>query len=321
MRCPRCANNHAKKDGPVCKKCGRTFVFFDKDPMSDGKFATLLSRASSGNTLYFTRDQLYTVYALQDGSSRPGIVSLLVILAIGVGSAFAFFAGSAGLGSFLAVAAVISLAIWLSMRSAKPPPRASLMHALDRWHAAEPIEKLIDRPSLQKPPQTWREPDIYDYGVERILVVQHDILVDLFVKNGLHAQERAVIVSERGYPDYIVPIARRLLEESPQLPIFLLHDADATGLMMQRRLEGSGLLPLSGHPIIDTGLTPRDVGRLAKLRPLRPETRGNALPADALPYGLLATGFTLAFADALPLGALIDRQKIPDADATTSHFG
>ena len=60
-----------------------------------------------------------------------------------------------------------------------------------KWVGVQgPIEKMIETPRLGTPPPEFEEPDLYDYGVERILVVQHDLLVDLFVLNGLHAEQR-----------------------------------------------------------------------------------------------------------------------------------
>jgi hypothetical protein len=185
-----------------------------------------------------------------------------------------------------------------------------------QWTAAgHGIPLLLEEPGLDRSPPQFREPDVFDYGVERILIVQHDILVDLFVRNNVHATQRALVISERGYPGYLLPVAQRLLATSPDLPIFLLHDADTEGLMMRARLERSGMLPLAGRRIIDAGLTPRDVGRIGKLRALAPRARGNALPADALPFALLAGGFALAFADNVPLTDLIDR-KDPDGRAS-----
>ena len=41
------------------------------------------------------------------------------------------------------------------------------------------LQKMLTTAQLGTPPPDWPEPDIYDYGVERILIVEHDILVDL----------------------------------------------------------------------------------------------------------------------------------------------
>ena len=55
---------------------------------------------------------------------------------------------------------------------------------VNRWLAHYPITNLITTPSLQKaPPSSFGENDLYDYGVEAIVVVDQDIYVDLFVKN------------------------------------------------------------------------------------------------------------------------------------------
>lgn len=314
MKCPACQASHRRRDGPQCSKCGRTFVFFDRAAgITDYRLAQLLDKASAGGTQFFTTNQLATLWAQKiartSGLGRI-IVGGLVVPAAGLaaivnpaGAMMAAALGIAGLG----------LGAWGVARRRNPhAPVEKVAGWVRAWtEAGHEIPQLLTRPGLDAAPPQFPEHDIFDYGVERILVVQHDILVDLFVRNGLHTKERALVISERGYPRYLRGHAKELLRRSPELPVFLLHDADAEGLMMQGRLERSKLLPLAGHPVIDTGLSPREVGRIKKLRALGPARRANALPADALPYGLLAGGFALAFSERLPLSELIDR-KDPD---------
>lgn len=319
MKCPACKATHRRKDGPKCSKCGRKFVFFERgEGMTDHRFTQLLERASAGGTQYFTVNQLATLWAHKlarsSGMGRiivGGILTAItgVVVLVGPTSVVATAAlGAVGLG----------LGAWGVVR--RRNPNAPPVEKLDRWvhewtKAGHEIPLLLTKPNLRDRPPEFREPDIFDYGVERILIVQRDILVDLLVRNGLHTKERALVISERGYPRYLLPHAQELLRRSPELPVFLLHDADAEGLMMRDRLERSPQLPIKGHPVIDTGLSPREVGRIGKLGPLAPARRGNALPADALPYALLASGFALSFTERLPLADLVER-KDPDGSAS-----
>lgn len=111
-----------------------------------------------------------------------------------------------------------------------------------KWQGAgNEIPKLIESESLSNPPSDCKEGDIYDYGVERILIVERDILVDWLVLNDFHAQERTLVLSVSGYPDYLVPIARELIEQNANLPVCLLHDSTARGLLMNSHLVGSSL--------------------------------------------------------------------------------
>ena len=68
--------------------------------------------------------------------------------------------------------------------------------------------------------------------MERILVVARDLLVDLMINNNRHTDQRILVLAESGYPDYLVPRARQLLEERCDLPVFLLHDATPSGVAM-----------------------------------------------------------------------------------------
>jgi hypothetical protein len=321
MKCPACKATHRRKDGPKCSKCGRTFVFFDRgEGITDHRFAHLLDRASVGGTQYFTVNQLVTLWAQKlAGSAGMGRIISGGILTVITG--VVLVAGSASAMATAALGAVgLGLGAWGVVRRRNPnAPSTKPMEAwVRKWtKAGHEIPTLLTKPSLHHAPPEFREPDIFDYGVERILIVQHDLLVDLFVRNGLHTKERALVISERGYPHYLLRHAQRLLHGSPELPVFLLHDADAAGLMMRGRLRRSELLAIEGHPVIDTGLSPREVGRIRKLEALAPARRGNALPADALPYALLASGFALSFAERLPLADLVER-KDPDG---SSSFG
>jgi hypothetical protein len=321
MKCPACKATHRRKDGPKCSKCGRPFVFFDRsEGITDHRFTQLLERASVGGTQYFTVNQLATLWA-QKLATKTGVTRMVI------GGLVIVVAGVNALANPVnaveaAVAGAVGLAVGAWGVARRRNPNAPPTEKMERWvrtwaKAGHELPMLLTKPNLQDRPPEFREPDIFDYGVERVLIVQHDLLVDLFVRNGLHTKERALVISEHGYPRYLLPHAKRLLRHSPELPVFLLHDADAAGLMMRRRLERSHELPITGHPVIDTGLSPREVGRIRKLRALAPARRGNALPADALPYALLASGFALSFAERLPLADLVER-KDPDG---SSSFG
>jgi len=76
---------------------------------------------------------------------------------------------------------------------------------------------MLVKAALHQPPPDFTEPDIYDYGVESILVVDRDILVDVFVKNGFHAQQHVLVISINRYPAYLLAEARKALDANPRL--------------------------------------------------------------------------------------------------------
>ncbi|MCI5115414.1 MAG: hypothetical protein D3921_12540 [Candidatus Electrothrix sp. AW1] len=243
MLCPKCKNNHKKNDGTYCR-CGYRFVFRpDVDSgMTDNKFLSLVRKASADNRYYFTFSQLYTVWCKAEDNMSLG--SLMIIYIV-----FGF------IGLLLLFPSMKSDSLWLLLLLFT----IFLIHAMVRWNCISPnrkefrrlvtkwsrsrcsyvegtLDKMLEKPSLYEPPPEFSERDLYDYGVERIIIVERKILVDLLVKNGFHTEQRALIFSMNGYPSYIAERAKILLKSVPELPIYLLHDATHAGVSMRRKI-------------------------------------------------------------------------------------
>lgn len=272
--------------------------------MTDGKFLALIRRVSRDDTQYYTMNQLYAQYCrrLRPSPRRPLIIASLLTAA----AVLCYILLGETPGVLLGIAALVAFGV-AAFRVCRPlPKRETLQSHIDRWRASgRSLERLLLQPTLHTPPPQWDEADIYDYGVERMLLVEHDLLVDLFVLNEFHAQERALVLSQNGYPAYLLPIARRCLQDNPQLPVYLLHDATPRGRWMASRLQNSELLPLQGHPILDLGITPDDVKRMRAQRPLQPRRSQYAIPIDYVLFATLSAWVAqgmmenLAFADLL----------------------
>jgi hypothetical protein len=305
----------------TCSKCGYTFAFDPKaDGMTDTKFASLLRKASVDNTQYFTINQLYALYCKGRTRTIAAVIRVVVRPSGKLGTLVALGGIAAVVyGNVLASAGVMALGVMATVLGVMlrlwgrdkiedapekilPAEMGKLLEHVGKWRAAgKNIDRLIEAPSLHEPPATFREPDIYDYGVERVIVVQHDILVDLFVRNNLHATQRAVVIAESGYPHYLVARVQHLLQRRADLPIVAFHDATAEGVQMARRLRTLPWLGMGSHRIIDAGLFPGDVGRIKSLESTLPATYGNAARADFMPLGVIAGGFAgLAAMQALP---------------------
>lgn len=321
MKCPSCANSQTRRSGMTCSKCGYAFAFDPKaDGMTDTKFATLLRKASVDNTQYFTINQLYALYCKGRTRTIAAVIRVVVrpvgrlgTLAVlgGIGAlVYGNVMANVGMMAFGVMAMALGLVVRLWGRDKiedapekiLPAEMSKLMQHVGKWRAAgKNIDRLIEAPALHEPPATFREPDIYDYGVERIIVVQHDILVDLFVRNNLHAQQRAVVIAESGYPYYLVARVQHLLQRRADLPIVAFHDATPDGVQMARRLRTLPWLGMGSHRIVDAGLFPGDVGRIKSLDATLPATYGNAARADFMPLGVIAGGFAgMAAMQALP---------------------
>ncbi len=326
MKCPECGENQPYSSGMTCKKCGRQFVLDPKkDRWADGKFLAAVSKASSNGTYYYTANQLFAEYARRQATAGTltGCGCFMVLIAgmttIGVLTGQLSWPvpvgfAMAALGFFVAQAFV----------SSSPPSRDEFDRLLQKWLQSEDrgrLEMLITEPSLHEPPPEWPEPDIYDYGVERILVVDDDLLVDVLVRNGFHTENRCLVLSVAGYPSYITERAVVLLEANPQLQVFLLHGSGFSGSVMRQAIERVGLLPLAGHPVTDLGLNPEDLKRMKGLRALRPDRQEQGLPADTLLYGTLAAGLGVAVVEGLVLSQLLDQSRRADTTSTTASFG
>ena len=198
-------------------------------------------------------------------------------------------------------------------------PRQDFDFVLGRWLGqGRKLDRLLEQPSLHEPPPEWNELDIYDYGVERLLIVEHDLLVDLFVKNGVHAEQRMLVISESGYPDYLMEVARRLLDEQPDLPVFLLHDATAHGTAMQERLLSSGMLPVESHPLVDLGMRPLDFRKLKRTKQFDRANSNRHLPVDALLLPFMTMGLGVAMTEQMAFSEIIEGQ---DEGGISDDFG
>jgi hypothetical protein len=278
--------------------------------LTDGRFLLAMKRASRDGTGFYTENQLYTALC------RPLYPQNAVAKALawwGIGGAAAailWFSAGTGFGVFVAIAAAIGGLATIGKRwSYSPLDRSRLPEWIRRMkQGGHEFKKLLANPSLQNPPPEWKEPDIYNYGVERILIVERPLLVDLLVKNGFHAENRALVVSEEGYPPYIMQHVRRLADERPDLPIFLLHDATAAGVNMKKRISRNPAFSGLAQRAVDLGAFPSDFEKLG-LPALRGNRDGWSLPVDTLNAVALGGLVGAAFIDGGELAHVIAQKK------------
>ncbi len=289
MKCPECGVEKKKDIERRCC-CGYQFIFDGKNAqgMTDAKFSNLLRRAGGNGRFYFTFPQLYSAWCQQDAEER---ICLLRKRIAGVGvflltlctSCFLLFGW---IGVVLSLTLLVGpwLLIW-QYRQQQLPDLGGLKKLLKQWQAEHGGggEMLLIRPSLHEPPLDFSEKDLLDYGVERVIIVERPLLVDLLVKNGFHADQNALIFSRDGYPAYIVQRAQELLKERSLLPIYLLHDASETGMAMSEKNR------LPGRAVIDLGIRPEHLEKMHFLNALQLQKNGYKAPLDILPYPVLAT--------------------------------
>ncbi|MEL6340428.1 MAG: hypothetical protein AAFQ65_11000 [Myxococcota bacterium] len=284
--------------------CGYEFVL-DKqldEGLTDGRFLAAAKRASRDDTAYFTENQLYTALCRTLFPRFALRYATALWIVGGPIAVFLLFVGQPAVAMLIAIFITLFSLMFLGRRLFySPPDRYRLPDWIQRIRAGgHRLDRLIDKPSLDKPPPDWSEPDIYDYGVERLLVVERPLLVDLLVKNGLHSEARTLIVSEGGYPSHIMNRVPKLFEERPDLPVFILHDATPDGLGMRQRMSESRVWSGVAQNAVDLGVFPDDLKKLG-LPALRGNRDGWALPVDTLNPSVLAglLGTALSTGDAL----------------------
>jgi len=309
MKCPQCGKQHKKNEGMTCA-CGYQFAF---DPavagMTDSRFTAALRAVSANNTYYFTLNGLLAELCRR--SSKSALLPLIisgVLLAVGV-----FVVITEGpvivpviLGGIALLAAGFAAYRVFHRESYSMTQVEKYVKSFRGGPFQHYLDKLLLTPDLHDPPPQWPEPDIYDYGVERLLIVERDLMVDLLVRNNFHAEHRTLVLSESGYPSYLLPHAVKALQENPEMPLYLLHDATPSGAEMGQRLRDSRLFPLAGHPLIDLGLDVRDVQRMKGMQAIGADKWPGGVPLDTLRFGTLGVGVGLAIAEQQTLGQLLE---------------
>lgn len=181
--------------------------------------------------------------------------------------------------------------------------------AIGRLEGARALHGLVTRPRFgSSAPTSWNEPDLFDYGAERLLVVDEYGIVDLLVSCDVHLAAKALVLSVDGYPAHVLALARRLVGERPDIPVFVLHAAgswmDGAVADRARALLGA----TSSTPILDLGL---DVDAAKRIRSLRWARGVLPLPADCLPNSILVGGLTRAMVEGTRLGTVDDGGSDP----------
>ena len=297
MKCPNCDYNQRRgREGMVCKKCRYDFVFDpQEDEMTDGKFLASVRRASSNDTYFFTANQLYAAACRR---LRPAYAPLLLLVGIGFFAFILWKVERAPLIAKLAVggfAVLILIACYFSLRPRLK--RKAWDKHLAHWHQNRPpLKKLIQSPELKDPPPDCDEPDIYDYGVEQILICERDEVVDWLVLNNYHVNTKTAVISENGYPEYLIPKIRTLLAQTPPPSIYLLHDSPDSTPPMITRVRESRIFDLYEADLTVLGIDPELLPRIKSLRRVRRSIGSDRIAVDMIPLGTLSSMCSCAFA-------------------------
>ena len=315
MKCPECLGNHRYRNGMQCS-CGYRFALDPKkDKYTDNKIVVAARKASLDGERYFTMRQMATTVLAMRGSASSSISWGIVF-----GIAAAIVAGL-GIWSFTIVLGLLSLSQFFYGFIG--------IHRFDYEQFSEALNKYLskkktpprllrnDRP-LAKPPPEFADSDLYDYGVEGILITARPLLVDMLVLNQFHTTQKVVVIDESGYPEYLVPHVNQILNAQPNLRVFALHDATESGAAMVRELQSSKVFNLENREIVDLGIGKRDLPQLRRLKRFARQDGGVAI--DHIRFEKLTTALGAAMT-ADTAERLVEHLSVADSEASLLSFG
>lgn len=280
MRCPECKHSQKYREGSRCKKCNYPFVFRRSvDRISDYALRQTIHRLSGGGQQTFTATQLALeicrIWRKKAMSMIvAGVVVAVIALAIGL-----FLKPAIGAVAFLIMC---PLALWNVARSKRHFPYYKARALVDRYHQVHPIVALADGQAFrQQTPMV--DPQELQYAPERILIVEHDTLVDLLVRNRFHLQHKIAVISRWGYPVRVFAACQEFLKNHPSTPVQVLHDASLAGFSLTAQLATDPQWAFASQRLTDLGISQAALGRGATLPWLPPDAtrRNGSFSADA----------------------------------------
>lgn len=131
-----------------------------------------------------------------------------------------------------------------------------------RRHGPESVTGLLP-PTVPGPRQAagrhTPEPDLFDYGLPRLLVCESDDIAAMLRANGVPMESACPVYGASELP--LDPGVLRMLALAERGTVYLLHDASARGLTFPARFARSVDVP-DGVRVVPLGLRPRQAGAL-----------------------------------------------------------
>ena len=284
---------------------------------SEAEWHTFVHEVSAGNTRYFTENQLYCRYArgkvvVTRYISRRGKLGLLLI-AVGLLIWVYGLKRDWGLTLVLGIATTLTGVAQVGtgvVTRRDPAPREPVTRWLEKRRAESALPTFLAAPALAE-----QGVELRPARVECLVLVEHDLLADLLLKNGVHEALGALIVSERGYPEALAREAQRLLDERSDLRVIAVHDSTERGVASKARWVASPALTLAEREIIDAGLFAADVGQIEELARTFPASAFTRVPLDALSLPTLLAGLRGVTRGAFSLSAGIHGDVPASAEA------
>ncbi len=168
----------------------------------------------------------------------------------------------------------------------KHPANSQLSHDLFaqkhyHWQRQSSLrsDKYIEKPSLEQPENSIGA-EVFRYGVERIIVVDEPLKVDLFVKNNEHIKKQALIISSEGYPAYLKPQLQNILATQPNVPVGFLCQPKRTIAEQKTRFEQNCLVKLQDGQVWDMRVNQKSTTCLKADKPDISVNQNPTVPLD-----------------------------------------
>ncbi len=288
MRCPECKHTQKYREGTRCKKCSYQFVFRKSaDGISDFAFHKMIQRLSDGGQQAFTATQFALAICRSWRAKKGALIgcgAAIVVVACIVGFGLGTVIG--GFIFFLIFSMLLMVGFW--RRSGLPVHKARKL--MDRYHQAHPIATLADGRAFRQQTAAVDNMEDPQYAPERILVVERDDLVDMLIRNRFHLSHKTAVVSRSGYPERVFAACRAFLQNHPDTPVQVLHDASVSGFGLTAQLAADPKWAFARERLTDLGISRAALDGGSSLPWLPPDNarRDGAFSAD--PVKMLRAG-------------------------------
>lgn len=288
MKCLKCGTNslYRARSSGTCPQCGQAFAFEPKrgDLFTDAAFQAALQHLGKEVQYYHPRHLYFELarrrYAKAYHNPKGALIMTLVAGAFVNLAILGFFVG--GLDwpwwrvelLYLSVLAFISRKVWLKVQSPQVRITArDYKKILARWEKVQgPIAQLM--PDTLTPRQiSAQHLELKNYAIDRLILCDKPEMVDFLIANQFHLEQKCAILSFNGYPRENFDTLKAMLQRSPHLRIYLIHNASTNGCRILPELKRPEWFPKA--QIEDLGLHPRQA---AKFKGLWEAANSPALP-------------------------------------------
>jgi hypothetical protein len=184
-----------------------------------------------------------------------------------------------------------------------PAPPLRLSRFTEALRGREPAGLLPAAPAAPTTGGPSPEPDLYAYGLPRLLVCQDPSIAGMLLANQVHLEAGCPVLSAAADLP-LDPGLAGALERAEGATVHVLHDASPAGIALPGRVR-EALGPVPGVRVASLGLVPRHAEALRLVSGRR--------PAPLPPLGPLPRGLRPAEVDWLAGGRFAEVAAVPPA--------